>query len=196
MGNEVIPTVAAATGPCRCGCGEHAPLSDRTDPTRGSVRGQPVYLMGHWLRGKRSNGWRGGISQQNGYPIIYMPDHPRADVAGYVKMHILVAERALGKPLPTKAIVHHVNEDVSDYRNANLVICQNVAYHRLLHRRMETKRACGRADWQRCAYCGQHGPLKTVHKCGDAWAHYDCYRLVKNTYQRQYRSTLQRDEAR
>lgn len=51
--------------------------------------------------------------------------HPRADSSGNVLEHILIAEKALGKHLPDKAEVHHVNEIKTDNRNENLVICQD-----------------------------------------------------------------------
>lgn len=41
-------------------------------------------------------------------------------------VHILVAEKALGRTLPKGAEVHHVNEDRADNRNTNLVICENL----------------------------------------------------------------------
>lgn len=53
--------------------------------------------------------------------------------------HIVVAERALGKPLPNGAVVHHVNLDTHDNRPCNLVICPDEAYHRLLHKRMRER---------------------------------------------------------
>jgi hypothetical protein len=51
--------------------------------------------------------------------------------------HVHVAERALGKRLPKRAIVHHVNEIKHDNRPANLVICEDHLYHKLLHRSPE-----------------------------------------------------------
>lgn len=52
--------------------------------------------------------------------------------------HIVLAEKALGKPLPKGAIVHHMNQDRTDnYTPFNLVICPNQDYHLLLHRRMK-----------------------------------------------------------
>lgn len=50
--------------------------------------------------------------------------------------HVWLAELALGKPLPAKAVVHHMNEVKDDnYTYFNLVICPNQKYHFLLHKR-------------------------------------------------------------
>lgn len=67
----------------------------------------------------------------------------------------IIAERVLGKPLPTGAEVHHVDENPKNNRNDNLVICPDHSYHRLLHRRTNALNACGNADWRKCNYCKQ-----------------------------------------
>jgi hypothetical protein len=67
--------------------------------------------------------------------------------------HVLVAERALGKPLRVGVNVHHVNEVVSDNRSANLVVCENWLYHRLLHQRMRAMRTCGDPSALKCEHC-------------------------------------------
>ena len=52
--------------------------------------------------------------------------------------HIYKAERALGKPLPKGAVVHHMNNKPWDNDTPfNLIVCPNQAYHLLLHRRMK-----------------------------------------------------------
>lgn len=49
--------------------------------------------------------------------------------------HVVIAERALGKPLPKKAKVHHVNGRKGDNKTTNLVVCPDQKYHLLLHAR-------------------------------------------------------------
>lgn len=72
-----------------------------------------------------------------------------------VDEHRLIAERALGRPLPPGAIVHHVDEDPSNNRNDNLVICQDRDYHTLLHVRLRILQAGGDPNTDRiCPDCG------------------------------------------
>lgn len=83
--------------------------------------------------------WKGGVHIADDYVKVHMPGHPSANTWGYVNEHILVAERAFGRRLPKGVVVHHVNEQGHDNRNENLVICENQAYHALLHTRMRAR---------------------------------------------------------
>ena len=67
--------------------------------------------------------------------------------------HISIAERALGKKLPSGVVVHHVNGDGCDNRPNNLVILQSKAEHNTLHRRARAFDATGNADSLKCVYC-------------------------------------------
>lgn len=98
--------------------------------------------------------------------------------------HVLVAEAALGKPLPAGAIVHHVNEVKTDNRPTNLVIC-NRPYHALIHRRMRAFAACGHYDWIVCRYCGQHDDPQDVRSTKAGFAY---HAICKNTYTRARRA--------
>ena len=84
--------------------------------------------------------------------------HPRATTLGFVPEHILLAEKALGKPLPVGSEVHHFTED-------QLVICQDQSYHRLLHVRQRALESCGNADWRKCHFCKKYdSPDKMILK--------------------------------
>ena len=164
---------------CECGCGKAAPISRETDPKRGRVKGQPFrFCQGHALRGRfaeANNSWTGGRVRANGYILIHQPSHPRAQ-RGYVLEHLLVAEKALGRLIPFCVEVHHVNETKDDNSNRNLVICEDLNYHRLLHARKRAYEACGDPNAHKCKYCKKwdreslidgssfyHRPCKTIY---------------------------------
>ena len=65
--------------------------------------------------------------------------------------HRAIAEHALGHPIPPNAVVHHVDGDIGSM-SPRLVICEDRAYHKLLHYRASlvglginpnTHRRCG-----------------------------------------------------
>jgi len=89
--------------------------------------------------------------------------------------HIMVAERAFGRPLPTGAVVHHVDEDPLNNDPTNLVICPDQAYHMLLHRRMRALAACGHADWRKCKYCGQYSRPEALRITLHGAYHRECF---------------------
>ena len=71
-----------------------------------------------------------------------------------VTMHRWRAEQALRKPLPHGAVVHHVIPARKD-AVCPLVICQDAAYHALLHARMRVRDAGGNPNTDKiCDTCG------------------------------------------
>ena len=152
-------------GFCACGCGYPTKINSENDKSKGWIKGQPrKYLQGHSLKSLSKGGRR---RTSSGYIRILLPNHSRADNMGYVGEHILAAENALSNLLPIGAIVHHANGS----RNSGpLVICQDNAYHQLLHRRMKAYAACGHASWRKCWICRQYDePDKVPHN-----AHNSC----------------------
>ena len=143
------------SGLCMCGCGLHAPTCDRNDTRRGYVMGEPhCYVRGHRLRpGTKRSAYRSIRDQRE---------------------HVVVAERALGHSLPRKSVVHHVNGDGRDNRSENLVICQDAAYHMLLHQRQRALDACGHAHWRKCWLCKEYDSPEALHKCGSVIRHPAC----------------------
>ena len=156
---------------CACGCGSPTPPAKQS--TYGNIKGLPrKYIPGHHLRllnvsGSQNHSWKGGTHRHPlGYIKLLIPTHPRADCKGYVSEHLVVVERALGKYLRPGAHIHHVNGDPSDNRTSNLVVCENHAYHHLLHARA---RALKRPAF--CQVDGCHRPVK-IHKHGFCNRHY------------------------
>jgi len=165
-------------GCCRCGCGEKTRVAKHDHSTHGWTKGQPIkFIFGHNSRGSCNPKWNGGKRKRpDGYMYIWKPDHPRAS-KNYVMEHILAVEKALGKPLPNKTEVHHINEIRHENYNKNLVLCENVAYHRFLHVRLRALKLCGHALWKKCIHCKKwDGPENmSINAQGSAY-HLSCVR--------------------
>lgn len=82
----------------------------------------------------------------------------------FVFEHILIAEKSLGKKLPEKAEIHHLDGNPSNNESINLVICPSHSYHMLLHRRTRALKACGYVDWERCRYCSKYDNPINMYK--------------------------------
>ena len=150
-------------GFCQCGCGQRTRVAPYSDRNRGWVKGQPIrFCHGHNSKGSSHPQWKGGKTNCVGYIGTLSRNHPRSYPNGYVLEHILIAERILGKPLPRGAQLHHINGDRSDNRPENLVICQDYAYHSLLHQRERALKACGHANWRKCQICKTYDDSKNL----------------------------------
>lgn len=172
-------------GRCYCGCGEKTNLAKQTIPKRGMVKGEPNrYIANHQFLGRdlsreKNPSWKGGRYVNDvGYVMVLDPSHPRAMANGYIREHILIAERALGKPLPEGVQVHHPG-DVSD--NGCIVICQDQNYHLLLHIRARALGDCGNANYRKCKFCQEYDDpdnLYVQQSVGHGWNvyHMECVR--------------------
>lgn len=91
----------------------------------------------------------------------------RGDMNG-VSIHEVIAEKALGKPLPIGAQVHHV--DGSKDNSSQLVICQDQAYHLMLHARTRIVMAGGNPNTDAiCTNCQSVKPRSEFWKSKHRW---------------------------
>ena len=75
--------------------------------------------------------WKGGRRiTTDGYILIRMPEHPRADVNGYVRENRYIMEQYLGHLFPSSEHVHHRNGDKQDNRLENLELLLKRIHHR------------------------------------------------------------------
>lgn len=170
---------------CECGCGNLAPIAKWDKPERGEIKGMPLRFISHHNLGKgdKNNNWKGGTyKMHNGHVQILVKDNPMADCRGYVLSHRLLSGKALGKTLPEKVQIHH-------YDKIQIVICQDDAYHKLLHQRTRALRACSHTDWRKCWICQQYGPPnEMIIKAKKA----SCHQICKKKYQCNYRGNHRR----
>jgi hypothetical protein len=142
------------TGICECGCGGKTGIAVESSTEKGWVRGQPKrFIKNHHVRGRHNWRWNGGTTSVSGYKMLATNKKNPSGGTKYKFEHVLVAERLLGRELPEGAQVHHVNGIITDNRPCNLVLCQDAAYHKLLHLRARALKECGHANWRKCCHC-------------------------------------------
>lgn len=127
----------------------------------------------------------------NGYVMLKMPSHPRANKWGFVYEHRIVMEKFIGRILRSDEFVHHRNGDPTDNRLENLQLTTNSDHAR--EHGFERSRDKGISDpinFKRCRTCkvikgvdhfsphgGHHGQLAPNSQCKPCAA----------AWQRQYR---------
>jgi hypothetical protein len=137
-------------GLCECGCGNKTKINIQNNRYHGHVKGQPRrFILGHNSKGSNHPGWKNGESTSHGRKTLSRKNRLGEDKIGFVFEHRVICEKALGKKLPPKAVIHH-------HSITQLVICQNNGYHMLLHQRTRAFRVCGFASWRKCRFCQQY----------------------------------------
>lgn len=156
---------------CKCGCGieigtwKGTDRSARYNPPR--VRGEPKqFAMGH---AARKPDLAAGLTD------------PTKSCRGYRRK----VEQIIEIKLPKNAEIHHVDRNHLNNQNNNLVVRQDIHYHRLLHRRMLAYETSDDADYLKCRFCKQYdNPAHLTAKSGAAVAHVECSRTYYQEYKR------------
>lgn len=94
----------------------------------------------HYARFRKGNpvGSAEKLRRPQGTGTIHVGGYKEIYVNGQkILEHRLIAEEALGKKLPEKVVVHHLNGNPLDNRSCNLVVCPDQTYHMLLHKRQK-----------------------------------------------------------
>lgn len=172
---------------CECGCGMPAPIATYTNARLGYKKGEPVrFINGH----SGPTGYNGGKTILNGYMGIKIKGHKRADTRGYVRNTVLIAEKIVGRSLPPTVIIHHHDKDTLNDNHSNLVICENQAYHKLLHRRQRALEACGKANWRKCRICKKYDDPNNLIFDKGGITHRECKReYMRDYYERTHVAT-------
>lgn len=127
--------------------------------------------------------WNGGkiYTQKDkmGYALVFNPSHHRANKAGYVLEHILIAEKAINKSLPPHVVIHHF----PFFPSNSLIICQNQSYHKLLHQRYRAFQASNHSNWKKCRHCKKYDAPENLYLSGNKGIHRSC----ANDYLKEWR---------
>jgi hypothetical protein len=77
---------------------------------------------------------------KNGYKLVYKEGHPRADNRGRVRLHLLVMEEKIGRPVLKTESVHHIDGNKLNNHPNNLEMFSSHREHLLHHWRENTLR--------------------------------------------------------
>ena len=77
------------------------------------------------------NGYGHTKKHNGGYVLAYAPKHPRAHKDGYVMLHTVIMERAIGRYLNEGEVVHHINRNKEDNRLENLRLMDKKEHMRM-----------------------------------------------------------------
>ena len=116
-------------------CSKQCGVINRSKHTVGVANHQ------YGLKGDKNASFKGDTKiSRFGYVLKFMPNHPRANHAGYVYEHILVMENYLGRPLKTPKnkkeweVCHHIDRNKTNNDISNLQL-MTLSEHTKLHLR-------------------------------------------------------------
>jgi hypothetical protein len=97
-------------------------------------------------------------------------------------LHRFLAMKALGKPLPAKVEVHHMERKKD---GGVIVICEDAAYHRILHIRQKAHETTGDVLKRKCTFCKEWDSLENLAKfarLGEHYYHKNCRKQHRHNY--------------
>lgn len=113
------------------------------------------------------------ITKMGKYLCTFCPDNPRATKEGYVYIHVLVAEKKLGRYLSKEECVHHVDEDKYNNMEENIIVFKSNADHAAFHKGIEAVQdgdvwwCPNKKSYIICPVCGEFksNKSKMCHTC-------------------------------
>lgn len=106
---------------CECECGTRRNIcSNNLSAGRTLSCGCRVADWNRAHTRESSPSWKGGRIVQDGYVLVYRPEHPRAKKNGYVREHTVIMEESIDRYLIKGEEVHHINGVKDDNRLENL----------------------------------------------------------------------------
>ena len=108
------------------------------------LKGEPI---SRFCRSCNTNGagednshWGGGkIKNNEGYVLIYLPEHPHCLNGRYILEHRLVIEEILGRYLLPTEIIHHIDGNRTNNKPSNLRLLNCKGEHTKLHAKIRNK---------------------------------------------------------
>lgn len=108
----------------------------------------------------------------NGYEMVYMPEHHLAYANGHVYIHMIEAEKMLGRKLKDGETVHHKDGDRLNNSWNNLMVFKDDRSHQLYHHGAKAVKtgdcwACESEGRGTCPICGSEKGIyaKFCKKC-------------------------------
>ena len=99
---------------------------------------------------------------ENGYDRVYLPSHLRAHQDGLVYVHILQAEKYLGRALKTEEVVHHIDGNKTNNAFTNLMVFATSNMHTKYHHHIDAGSDCILRRIDKVWYCYDVNPDVSV----------------------------------
>lgn len=126
---------------CECGCYNLIPLRKWHFCKSAKI---PRFILGHnpetQFKNNNKVSFKMGECLQNGYMLIYSPDHPNKTANNQVKRSRLTVEKSIGRYLLKDEVVHHINGNRLDDKIENLEITTNSEHLSHHHKNTNQKR--------------------------------------------------------